>query len=424
MIQNIDKITTNTGSVILWNNNKIVVSIPKGMYYCHIVDGIVKIKQIAVENIFNIVKTAPIDGETFPLVEDMLKKLSSFSRGGGTGAGGAKAYESLAEAMSETPLPSNGTIFYVPEGSTDSGIYAYDSENLNGYYKVSDLPEKGYEVDLMVNTTHKDLLTLVNNSELVAGQQYRITDYVATVDESVYNEDEVGFFARSNNHAFDIIVTADSINQLNENVRAIRHEGDTYFPSHTKFEAWQIKYTIFNDSERFDWAVSSGKGVIYQLIDEWNNDLPYDFKSIQFQRNNVWVYTFGGTTDASLEVQNCYENKMISTYTKFNNYGYGLNNNTFGDACISNTFGTYCRSNTFGDNCSSNTFGSGCDNNTFGNDCYSYNVSDNVSDKDFTTLISLFTTPPNYNEIKVTSSVNGVVMSQVINATTTESIDI
>src|SRR5690606_13232188 len=56
---------------------------------------------------------------------------------------GAKAYESLAEAISETPLPSNGTMFYVPEGSTDSGIYAYDSENLNGYYKVSDLPEKG-----------------------------------------------------------------------------------------------------------------------------------------------------------------------------------------------------------------------------------------------------------------------------------------
>ena len=147
MVQNINKITTNTGSVILWNNNSIIVSIPKGMYYCHIIDGIVKIKQIAVENIFNIVKTSTIDGETFPLVEDMLEKLSSFSRGGGTGAGGAKAYESLAEAMSETPLPSNGTVFYVTEGSPDSGIYAYDSENLNGYYKVFNLPEQGSGAD-------------------------------------------------------------------------------------------------------------------------------------------------------------------------------------------------------------------------------------------------------------------------------------
>lgn len=355
----------------------------------------------------------------------------------------------------------------------------------------------------VIAITHADLLTLVNNSELIAGQQYRITDYVAAVDESVYDGDVVSFFARSNNHAFDIIVTADSINQLNENVRAIRHEGDTYFPSHTKFEAWQIKYTIFNDSERFDWAVSSGKGVIYQLIDEWGNDLPYDFKSIQFQRNGVWVYTFGGVADASLEVLNCFENKMLSAYSNIN--GYGLNNNifgngcnlntfsgscssntlgngcisntfggncgsntlgnyyvsnTFGDYCVSNilgdycvlntlgnycnlntlgdycysntfgnefklnTLGDYCQSNTFEDYCRSNTFGNYCESNTFGNEYRYFNIGSNIYGKDFTTLISLFTTPQNDNEIKVTTSVNGAVMSQAINATTTESIDI
>ena len=155
----------------------------------------------------------------------------------------------------------------------------------------------------MIKTTHADLLALVNNSELVAGQQYRITDYVATVDTDVYNVSNALFdgHARSNNHAFDIIVTADSTNKLNENARAIRHEGDTYFPLHTKFEAWKLKYTVFNDSDLFDWAVSEGKGVVYQLIDEFNNDLPYDFKSIQFRRNEVWIYTFGGTTDRSLE---------------------------------------------------------------------------------------------------------------------------
>lgn len=390
-------------------------------------------------------------------------------------------------------------------------LYYYNENNME--FKMS-----GDSVDLsglMVNTTYKDLLTLVNTNKLVAGQQYRITDYVATVDESVYNEDEVGFFARSNNHAFDIIVTADSENKLNENARAIRHEGDTYFPSHTKFESWKLKYTIFNDAELFDWADAiMGKGVIYQLIDEWNNDLPYDFKSIQFKRNDVWVYTFGGVADASLEVQNCIENKMLSTYSNVNDYGYGLNNNTFGnycesntfgsgyylntfgDGCYSNTFGNDCQSSTFGDNFSSNTFGNGCEANTFGDNCQSnnfgincssnifgancssntfgdyyeanafgnfcssnifgdycssttfgnyceantfgyfcqsntfdnnykyFNIGSHISNKDFTTLRPLFTTPPNNNEIKVTTSVNGAVMSQVINATTTESIDI
>lgn len=51
-------------------------------------------------------------------------------------------------------------------------------------------------------------------------------------------------------------------------------------------------------------ALSVGTGVIYRLIDEWNNDCPYDFKNIQFKRpltngaydirNGIytWVYTF------------------------------------------------------------------------------------------------------------------------------------
>lgn len=36
----------------------------------------------------------------------------------------------------------------------------------------------------------------------------------------------------------------------------------------------------------------SGKGVIYRMIDEHNNDCPYDFKNIQFQRGTTWYYTF------------------------------------------------------------------------------------------------------------------------------------
>ena len=224
--------------------------------------------------------------------------------------------------------------------------------------------EPGGGGDIMVEITHSDLLSLVNNSGLTPGQQYRITDYVATVNTDVYIEG--AYDARSNNHAFDIIVTADNVSKLNENARAIRHEGDTYFPLHTKFKEWKLKYTILNDSDRFDWAVSEGKGVIYQLIDEWGNDLSYDFKSIQFQRDGVWVYTFGDYLDASLEIGNCTDNTIKAAKI---GEQYYLNNNHFADNCSYNTLGYNCYSNTFGGWCSMNTFGAGCSDNTFGEGC-------------------------------------------------------
>lgn len=47
-------------------------------------------------------------------------------------------------------------------------------------------------------------------------------------------------------------------------------------------------------------AASIGhKGVIYRLIDEFGNDLPFDFKNIQFNNGGSWYYAFG-TNDASL----------------------------------------------------------------------------------------------------------------------------
>ena len=47
---------------------------------------------------------------------------------------------------------------------------------------------------------------------------------------------------------------------MNETARAIRRAGDT-FPSDTLFEAWELKYCIDNDTDRFAWADSvNGKG--------------------------------------------------------------------------------------------------------------------------------------------------------------------
>jgi hypothetical protein len=236
--------------------------------------------------------------------------------------------------------------------------------------------------------------------------QYRITDYnTATVQTDT----------QSVGHRFDIIVVADDDHTLNENARAIRHAGDTYFTGAT-LEAWELKYDIDNDTTKYAWADSdsTGRGVIYWMKDEWNNEYPYDFKNIRFKVGaktqpgtvaNVFYYTFSvatGTgdatvTDHSLNGACCYGNKMgvskidsttflvsskqtlpsnvfrntsASSLCHSNTFGNNCYGNTFGDACISNTIGDVCTFNTVGGRCISNTFGYSCYYNTFGNNCH------------------------------------------------------
>ena len=127
----------------------------------------------------------------------------------------------------------------------------------------------------MINITYANLVELRDNGELVAGMQYRITDYVTTTAQEN---------TRSAGHQFDVIVTADNENTLNEVARACLHEGDTYFSEAcANLAAWQIWYSLDNDAERFAWAdTENGKGVIYRMIDDLNNDLSYDFKNIMY----------------------------------------------------------------------------------------------------------------------------------------------
>ena len=61
-------------------------------------------------------------------------------------------------------------------------------------------------------------------------------------------------------------------------------------------------------------AQEEGTGVIYRLIDEWNNDVGYDFKNIQFIRpmtdgeydpegEDTWVYTFSHYNEDTLIIE-------------------------------------------------------------------------------------------------------------------------
>ena len=270
--------------------------------------------------------------------------------------------------------------------------------------------------------TWSALKTLRDSSGLTPGKQYRITDYNTTTSQE--NTQAAG-------HQFDIIVVADSVNKLNENARAIRHSGDTYFSGST-LEAWELKYDIDNDTTKFAWANTgaTGRGVIYYMKDEWNNECPYDFKNIQFARweqttpvgyvfdedewdyvqdsDQSWVSGYnlkagfysldGNSNDVMLFFNEDLEDykkeisyTVSSTPTYCYTFGRGLdtslgkkvydnvikeyynsnklqlNNIVFLQTALTHT----CCSNTFGSNCCDNTFGNNCPSNTFGNNCYS-----------------------------------------------------
>ena len=146
----------------------------------------------------------------------------------------------------------------------------------------------------MKSVTWAQLKALRDAGALSPGTFYRITDYVATTTAP---------HTRSASHPFDIVVMAIDGSTLDEKGSAIQHEGDTYFNGQN-LPSWQVWYCIDNDTDRFAWAdETNGKGVVFRLIDDKNNDVPYDFKGIQFFRYDlvagglVWdqdVYDEGG----------------------------------------------------------------------------------------------------------------------------------
>ena len=204
----------------------------------------------------------------------------------------------------------------------------------------------------------------------------------------------------------------DTMNFLYSKTESLKAGGELYYPSDDSLVVTNI-------------GSVTGKGVIYRLIDEFNNDIKYDFKNIQFKRTitdgqydetngtDTWCYTlnlwyndmcqdasivgntlptddgyilgvydnvFGYATayDFSLEGVNTFafalgDNVVLS----FDNDGYfGIYSNTIGNNFFSNTIGDSFCANTIGDNFNSNTIGNNPYANTIGND-FNYNTIGN-----------------------------------------------
>ena len=70
--------------------------------------------------------------------------------------------------------------------------------------------------------------------------------------------------------------------------------------------------------------LQEGRGVIYRLIDEWNNDVPYDFKNIQFyiENTNLWVYAI--TDDDAIEEDPTLDGIRVKAIHLLSNYNNNL----------------------------------------------------------------------------------------------------
>lgn len=172
-----------------------------------------------------------------------------------------------------------GSIYFVP----NEGIYLYNGVSLEAY----SLGESRDSLPFCQHITYSELKAIKEAGQLVPGMQYRITDYETITVQSG---------TQTAGHQFDIIVTALTENTLSENASAIQHENDTYFINND-LSAWKLKYKLENDDINYCWVDSvNGKGVIYEMIDEFNNTLPYDFKNIMFKRYsaiNAYNYLIG-----------------------------------------------------------------------------------------------------------------------------------
>lgn len=211
------------------------------------------------------------------------------------------------------------------------------------------------QINSAIPITYSQLKNLRDGSKLAPGKFYRITDYVTTTTDPE---------SRSVGHQFDIIVLALDESHLSEESYAAHHTGDSYF-ANSNLDAWRLMYCLDNDLIRFTWAdTTNGRGVIYRMIDEFNNDVPYDFKNIQFKRyaitadskysaslgqlnglrighpgvfgctinssNYYWYYTFSSLgnswdscTDASLDGSQTFNNSFV-TYAVSGMFLYNL----------------------------------------------------------------------------------------------------
>lgn len=189
----------------------------------------------------------------------------------------------------------------------------------------------------------------------------------------------------------------------------VASDDDIYYTdSETPSNSQYAYYSTYIGAYITEVGDCGNKGVIYQMIDEFNNNCPYDFKNIIYDDN--YTFNIGNigdgeneslhlTIDNSLNIFRgiyCYNNLISSVTFGYNNYVYPCNyfvsnycyGNILESRCNGNMFhGNYTINNTLKQNCEQNQFnnsgyniiGAGCHHNTFGYDFYGNIIGNGVN---------------------------------------------
>ena len=142
---------------------------------------------------------------------------------------------------------------------TDSEI---DDILENNYYNMDQIDEmlEGFAPETMVETTWANLKNLRDNSQLVKGAWYRITDY---------NFVTTKLGMQSGNHPFDIVLLAISESMLSESGYACKHAGDHYFEREVTEGGIEWLYTMYVD----DYGESYGDEPVDHADDIHSTDV-------------------------------------------------------------------------------------------------------------------------------------------------------
>jgi hypothetical protein len=135
-----------------------------------------------------------------------------------------------------------------------------------------------------------------------------------------------------------LIVQAITKNKLSNNAYAVSNKNSNngkYYFTEDQMKSWKIWYCLDNDTETYPWASKTGKGVIYRFIDENNNDINFDFKSIYYPKNyyhfgEYIFYDQGESLNGVDHSKECYNNKVIINPLKDFIFIIGSNNVVIG----------------------------------------------------------------------------------------------
>jgi hypothetical protein len=255
----------------------------------------------------------------------------------------------------------------------------------------------------IVDTTSDDLFISINNSTLVSGRWYLLSDFQTVYDQPDYNAMGIpkATVSTLTGPVEPLLVLAISDSEIATQVYSAMYPDDTIFYDHT-----------FTETEIMH---APAKGRITKRIDNDNNQTGYDHRHVVFKRYETapgsGIFTVindnGGSYNAAIPTfgADCENMTLSDVHTDFGfddpvfimpNSVFGTNceavvtmgdfyNNTIGDVCYGVTFGHWCHDNVIGTDFNNNhilnefswnTVGNSCNNNYIGNSFQSNTIGD------------------------------------------------